>query len=106
MSNAQWKMPRPRIGDPVLFSTDIHGFSNPVLGYVIKEPGDSTVYILTFTHTGWVERPSVHHKDDPAISGDNGWSDLGVWEFSPLALEIRKLVATANAKERLSVSSK
>lgn len=101
-----WTMPRPRVGDVVLFSSDVHSFSNPTVGWVIKEPGDSTVYILTFTHTGWVERPSVHHKDDPAISGDNGWSDLGVWDFAPITLDIRRAAAAANAKERLSVSSK
>lgn len=103
MANQNWTMPRPKIGDVVLFSTDVHNFSNPTVGWVIKEPGDTTVYILTFTHNGWVERPSVHHKDDPSIHGDNGWSELGVWDFSPLTLEIRRAV---NAKGTLSVSSK
>lgn len=102
-----WRMPVPSIGDLVLFSTDIHNFSNPTVGWVVKQPGDSTVNILTFTPMGWVDRPSVHHKDDPDIHGDHGWADLGVWDFAPLTQAIYKLLAAANAKERLnSVSSK
>ena len=105
--NDRWKMPRPAIGDTVLFSTDLHHFSNPSVGFVVAEPGDSTLRILTFTPTGWVERHSVHHKDDPDIFGDHGWADLGVWDFAPLTLAIYKAAATAAVKERLnSVSSK
>lgn len=99
-----WSMPRPNMGDIVLFSTDIHGFSNPMIGFVTKEPGDSTVHILSFTPTGWVDRPSVHHKDDPAIQGDHGWADLGVWDFAPMTSAIYK--AAAHSKERVSVGVK
>lgn len=107
---ANWTMPRPNMGDIVLFSTDIHSFSSPTLGFVIQEPGDSTVRILTFTPHGWVDRPSVHHADDPTIHGDHGWDDLGVWKFAPLTEAIYKAASSASfaaAKEKLtSVSSK
>lgn len=108
MSN--WRMPVPAMGDLVLFSTDIHTFSNPTIGFVVQPPGDSTVRILTFTPTGWVDRPSVHHKDDPDIHGDHGWADLGVWDFAPLTQAIYKAASAAafsSAKEKAnSVSSK
>lgn len=106
MSNPgdQYDMPRPRMGDVVLFSTDIHGFSSPMIAFVTKEPGDSTVHLLSFTSSGWVDRPSVHHKDDPRIHGDNGWGELGVWDFAPMTTAIYK--AAAGMKERSLVGVK
>jgi hypothetical protein len=102
-----WRMPRPAMGDIVMFSTDIHTFSNPTVGFVIQEPGDSTVRVLTFTPTGWVDRPSVHHKDDPNLHGDHGWADLGCWDFAPITQAIYKAASFANAKEKLTgVNSK
>lgn len=102
-----WTMPRPNMGDVVLFSTDLHSFSDPTIGFVIKQPGDTTVHILTFTPTGWVDRPSVHHKDDPLLKGDHGWADLGVWDFAPVTLAIYKAAAAASPnKERMSVGVK
>lgn len=106
--NKPFSMPRPQVGDVVLFSPDMHSFANPCIAFVIQEPGDSTVNLLTFTRTGWVERPSVHHRSDPNLSGDNGWADLGVWDFAPMTRAIYKAAAQADPKERLnnSVSSK
>lgn len=48
-----WKMPKPKIGDTVLFSKDFRTFSDPTIGFVMKEPGDSTISILVFTPTGY-----------------------------------------------------
>jgi hypothetical protein len=101
-----WQMPRPSIGDIVLFSTDIHNFSNPVLGFVIQEPGDSTVRVLTFTPHGWVDRPSTHHKDDPQIHGDHAWDDLGVWQFAPITEAVYKGAALASKEKLANVGSK
>ena len=84
MSNndSNWTMPRPSQGDLVLFSMDMHNFSDPAIGWVMKEPGNSTVQVLVFTeHNGWLVRPSVHHRDDPDLHGDHHWEGLGVWDF-------------------------
>lgn len=98
-----WTMPMPNMGDMVFFSTDVHNFSNPTLGFVIQQPGDSTVRILTFTPTGWVDRPSVHHKDDPAIPEHPNWADLGCWDFAPITRAIYKAAAKSSSpKERLN----
>ena len=105
----EWLMPKPNMGDVVLFSTDRVTFSNPCIGWVIKPPGDSTLQILTFTPTnGWIERPSVHHFNDPALSSENGWESLGVWDFTdttkaalkhqPRASEVRSVARETAAK--------
>lgn len=94
MSSTDWKMPRPNIGDVVLFSKDYRTFSDPVVGFVVKEPGSSTISILTFTETGYsMVYTSCHHKDDPALHGDHGWQDLGVWDFAPSTVTLRELTA-------------
>ena len=92
-----WEMPKPNMGDVVLFSTDRHAFSNPCIGWVIKPPGNSTIQILTFTpNNGWVERPSVHHCSDPALKEDNGWESLGVWDFTDSAKAAMKPASRAS----------
>jgi hypothetical protein len=111
MAKDLWRMPKVNMGDTVLFSTDIHGFGNPVIGFV-TQAGESTLRILTFTPTGWVDRISVHHKDDPDLGGDNGWAELGCWAISSQTEAIYKAAALASAtspnpvKERMSVGSK
>lgn len=92
MSSTEWTMPKPNIGDIVLFSKDWRTFSDPVVGFVAKAPGDSTISIVTFTPTGYsMVYDSCHHKDDPALKGDHGWQDLGVWDFAPSTVAIREL---------------
>jgi hypothetical protein len=98
-TNSEWLMPQPRPGDTVLFSTDYLHFSNPTIGWVIREPGDSTISILTFTETGFVQRHSVHHKDDPALLGDHGWHELGCWDFAPMTRDLRDLMAPPASKK-------
>lgn len=96
MSN-DWTMPRPNVGDVVLYSNDMHNFSDPCVGWVVKEPGNSTLHILTFTPThGWIDRPSVHHRDDPGIKQDNGWEGLGVWDYTESAKAAMKSSSRAS----------
>lgn len=82
----EWTMPRPSQGDVVLYSNDMERFTSPCIAWVLKPPGDTTVQLLTFTEgTGFLVRPSVHHKDDPDLKNDNGWQGLGVWDFTDSA---------------------
>lgn len=84
----EWKMPRPKQGDVVLYSNDHSNFTSPCIAWVLKEPGDTTIQVLTFTEQqGFVVRPSVHHRDDPALREDNGWQGLGVWDLTEAAKE-------------------
>lgn len=88
----EWKMPKPHIGDIVLFSKDYLNFSDPVVGFVVNEPGESTITILTFTASGYaLVQNSCHHRTDPALKGEHGWQDLGAWDFSPSTATLREL---------------
>lgn len=110
MNDDNWRMPAPSLGEVVLFSNDQHNFNDPCIGWVIKHPGDSTIQILTFTPTqGWIERPSVHHRDDPGIKLDNGWQALGCWDFTDQAKASRKFtnrVSEVRQSGREQVASK
>ena len=91
-------MPQPQIGDVVLFSKDLTTFSNPVVGFVAAEPGSSTISILVFSQSGYaLVHNSCHHKDDPALDGDHGWDDLGVWDYAPLTKQIKNLTKDENS---------
>lgn len=94
MSDANFEMPQPSLGDTVLFSMDLTGFGNPAVGWV-TQVGDTTINILTFTPGGFVERHSVHHRSDPSLHGDHGWQDLGCWDFAPATAVVRELAGTA-----------
>ena len=88
----EWKMPKPAVGDIVLFSKDYENFTDPVVGFVAKEPGESTITILTFTSSGYaLVQNSCHHRSDPALKQAHGWQDLGAWDFAPSTAAIREL---------------
>ena len=96
-------MPKPAIGDVVLFSKDYKNFSDPVVGWVMQEPGDTTISIVTFTPEGYaLVCHSCHHRADPALQGDHGWQDLGVWDFTEATNCIRKLKANEGSSARKS----
>ncbi len=100
MTTTEWKMPKPRVGDTVLFSKDQSGFSNPTVGWVMSQPGDSTVTILTFTVGGYaLVYNSCHHKDDPALREEHGWQDLGVWDFADSTKAAYAAAASKNNAE-------
>jgi len=101
MTQTNWSMPRPDLGDTVLFSPDMSGFANPSVGWVIGV-GDSTISILTFTPAGFVQKNSVHHKDDPSLLGDHGWHDLGCWGFAKTTATIRELTQPEKPAEKAS----
>lgn len=99
MAQTSWSMPVPSLGDTVLFSGDMRNFSDPTVGWVTGS-GDTTISILTFTPNGFIQRHSVHHKDDPNLLGDHGWHDLGCWQFAPGTAAIRELTQPPPAKGR------
>ena len=98
-----WVMPKPNVGDIVVFSKDYKNFSDPTVGFVVGEPGSSTIKVLTFAPSGYATvNASCHHKDDPALLGDHGWQDLGVWDFAPSTKTVRSLMDEGTTSARKS----
>jgi hypothetical protein len=101
--SSKWKMPKPNVGDVVLFSKDYKTFDRPTAGFVVNEPGEETITILTFSPSGYATvNSSCHHRDDPALRGDNGWQDLGVWDFAPATAALRELQAEPTSGRKTS----
>lgn len=93
-----FEMPRPRVGDVVLFSTDVAGFTEPTIAWVTGDRGAATVNLLAFGPGGFVQKTSVHHRDDPGLKTEPGWAELGAWDFAPLTLATYKAATHAQAK--------
>lgn len=88
---------KPSQGDVVLYSNDMQNFTNPCIAWVLKEPGDTTLELLTFTSgNAFMVRPSVHHKDNPDIADQPGWAGLGVWDFTESAKQEMRRRAEAS----------
>lgn len=98
--SGSWKMPKVAQGDCVLFSTDTHNFSDPTLAWVLKPPKDSTITVLAFTMAGFVEKNSVHHRDDPSLKQDHGWNDLGAWDYTEQCAAIHELIDSPPATKQ------
>jgi hypothetical protein len=90
-------MPIPRAGDIVLYSTDRQNFANATIGFVYKRPGGTTIDILVFTPSGWVDRRSVHHKDDPGWLESKHWGADGAWELAQITQDIQRAVDVLGA---------
>jgi hypothetical protein len=90
-------MPRPNLGDVVLFSTDMSYFSDPCVGWVTSV-GETTISICTINLGGIVQRTSVHYRHDPDLMGDHGWQDLGCWDWAESTKALNELMSPAKAE--------
>ncbi len=111
MSNGTFSPPSARIGDTVYWHNDPLSCSDPCLGWVCERPGVKTVTILSFSpNTGFQEKSSVRHKDDPGLSENAEWRRWGCWEYAPVTAQLRKLdgmmAQIVAATENLALSRK
>lgn len=76
--------PEIRLGDMVYWYNDPTTLTDPCIGWVCQRPGSVTVTLLVFAPgVGFVEKPSVRHKDDPGLSENTAWRSWGCWDYSP-----------------------
>lgn len=80
------------LGDLVYFYENPLSRKDAVLGWVCRRPGVNTVSILVFSpDSGFVEKPSVRHIDDPGLTERAAWRQWGAWEFHPQTAILKKL---------------
>ena len=92
MEAESFSPPVPRIGDSVYWYHDPLNCNEPTLGWIVQRPGVFTVSILTFSpSTGFLEKPSVRHRDDPGLQENSEWRQWGCWEFTPQSAQLRKM---------------
>jgi hypothetical protein len=80
------------LGDMVYFYDHPMAPSDPVIGWVSRRPGVNTVCVLTFSpDSGFVEKLSVRHIDDPGLQDNRAWAANGGWEFAPATKMLKRL---------------
>lgn len=78
-----YTQPAVRLGDTVYWYQDPSNLADPQLGWVCSRPGTVTVTLLVFAPgVGFIEKPSVRHKDDPGLRENAAWRAWGCWDFS------------------------
>lgn len=84
--------PDVQIGEMVYWYYDPTSLADPCFGWICRRPGTSTVSVLVFTpDTGFQEKPSVRHKDDPGLVDNIGWRQWGCWDYSPTAKQMARI---------------
>lgn len=92
LSSPPFTMPAVRIGDCVYWYHDPLTCAEPTLGWVCQRPGTNTVSVLVFSpFTGFQEKPSVRHRNDPGLQENSEWRQWGCWEYAPQTAQLRKL---------------
>lgn len=94
------------VGDRVLFYDKPQNPQKPCFGFVSRKPGVSTISILVYGgDVGFIEKPSVRHKDDPfwQTQESGNWGKWGCYEIHPeskLLAEIQQLLAKAKTPKK------
>lgn len=92
MQDESFSPPQVRIGDSVYWYHDPLTCAEPMLGWIVERPGVNTVSILAFNpNSGFIDRPSVRHRDDPGLQEHAEWRQWGCWEYTPQTAQLKKL---------------
>ena len=78
---SSFQMPAANLGDWVLYYS--HKGSEPAIAQVIKTGQFAITLWVMSPGYGGVERPSVHHVDDPGLADNAEWVKAGAWEHKP-----------------------
>ena len=85
---SEWARPEVSVGDFCLFYDNPSNPQNPSMGFVVERPGAQTVSLLIFSpSSGWVEKKSVRHADDPFWHESDSapqWQRWGCFRLHPI----------------------
>lgn len=88
----QFVMPEIELGEQVLYHPNPLNLNSPSMGWVSRRPGTQTICVLVFSeNTGFVEKPSVRHVDDPGLQENAAWREWGAWELHQNTAMLRRL---------------
>jgi len=92
---SDFKAPEVIVGDLVFWYSDPVNPQSPSMGWISKKPGVNTVNILVWGEsTGFVEKPSVRHRDDPFWKESESaasWQRWGCWEQHPQTIALKNV---------------
>lgn len=111
MQAESFSPPACRVGDAVYWYNDPLNCHEPTMGWIVNRPGINTVTVLTFSpNFGFLEKPSVRHKDDPGLNDHAEWRQWGCWELTPQTVQLRKMdslmAQVASLTEQVAIARK
>jgi hypothetical protein len=106
---AGFQMPALEVGDMVLFYDNPFSADNPVMGWVSCKPGTQTIKVLVYAEdAGFVEKPSVRHRDDPFWRENEtaqAWQKWGAFALHPNT-ELLKELKGLLTKQKIDAAKK
>jgi hypothetical protein len=97
------------VGDMVLWYSNPFAPQDPVMGWVSRKPGAQTINILVWAEdAGFVEKPSVRHKDDPFWRESDtaaAWGKWGAYGLHPSTQALKELKALLT-KQKIEAAKK
>ena len=100
----EWSMPEVQLGETVLYRP--HGNAEAQMAFVAKVGRDTLELWALSPGYGGVDKPSVHHKDDPRLETSTEWKKFGTWEHRPRDPRIAQLSERLSALERAGQGNK
>lgn len=76
-----YEMPAVQLGDWVYFYA--HEGAEPATALVQRVGKGTVVLWVVAPGYGGVEKPSVHHKEDPRLPDYPEWKAYGTWDYKP-----------------------
>jgi len=97
-------------GDMVFWYSNPANLTDPAVGWISQKPGAKTATLLVWgSGTGFVEKPSVRHKDDEfwrESEAAQAWHKWGCFELHPNTAALKTLPAIATKMKLMAASSK
>jgi hypothetical protein len=83
------------VGDMVLWYSNPYSAEDPAMGWISKKPGNQTITLLVYAEdAGFVEKPSVRHKDDPFWKENDtaaAWGRWGAFTLHPSTIALKEV---------------
>lgn len=90
-----FRVPDLTVGDMVLWYSNPFSPQDPAMGWVAKKPGHQTAHLLIWAEdAGFVEKPSVRHRDDPFWRESDtaaAWGKWGCYELHPNSKALKEI---------------
>lgn len=93
-----WEMPEANLGDTVIYRA--HEGAVGSMAFVAKVGKDTLELWVLSPGYGGVDKPSVHHKDDPRLADQREWKKFGTWEHRPRDPRLAILTERVSALEK------
>jgi len=81
----EFHMPAAKVGDKVLYYA--HEGAEPVMAFVTQVSSRTLTLWAVLPGYGGIEKPSVHHQDDPGGQEFPAWKEYGYWGPMPAGKE-------------------